>query len=279
MVSFFRGAASARGAPFRGVSDPLARSLVPGWLALGLRAIERAPGLVSALRPASLGLLDHVALRTAAIDAALGEALARGARQLVVLGAGLDARAYRLAELAGVVVFEVDHPATQRSKRARLAALAPAAREVRFVGVDFERGSLERELGAAGHDRARPTAWIWEGVTPYLAPGAVCAMVGVIGALSAPASELLVTYLEPALSSLALVPRPALRAAFAALGEPVKAAFTPAELASLLREHELDVVADSGSPEWASRFLVGPRARITIAERLAVAIRRAAPPA
>jgi hypothetical protein len=75
------------------------------------------------------------------------------------------------------------------------------------------------------------------------------------------------------------VPRPALRAAFATLGEPVKAAFTPAELASLLREHELDVVADSGSPEWASRFLVGPRARITIAERLAVAIRRAAPPA
>jgi methyltransferase (TIGR00027 family) len=95
------------------------------------------------------------------------------ARQLVILGAGLDARAYRLPELAGVSVFEVDHPATQVAKRQRLAEAGNGDARVVFVGVDFERDALEERLASAGHAPTVATAWIWEGVTPCLDRGAI----------------------------------------------------------------------------------------------------------
>ena len=111
---------------------------------------------------------DLMALRTSAIDAAVRDAVARGATQLVILGAGYDGRAWRMKELAGVRVFEVDHPATQNAKRSHLNELPPPIGNVSFVPVDFERESLDAALDAAGHDRTRPTCWIWEGVVMYL---------------------------------------------------------------------------------------------------------------
>ena len=65
------------------------------------------------------------------------------ARQVVILGAGLDGRAWRMPELRAAVVFEVDHPDTQREKVARAAALVRVAREVRYVPVDFTRDRLD----------------------------------------------------------------------------------------------------------------------------------------
>lgn len=92
--------------------------------------------------------------RTVAIDA---EIRAAASPQLVLLGAGLDGRAWRMPELADTIVFEVDHPDSQRRKRERAAALAPTAREIRFVPVDFTRDRLDEALAAAGHDPARAT--------------------------------------------------------------------------------------------------------------------------
>jgi len=113
-------------------------------------------------------MADMIALRTAAIDAAVREAITGGARQLVILGAGYDGRAWRMPELAGVKVFEVDHPATQGDKRARLAELPPPSGIVTFVSIDFERESLDAALDRARHDPSSPTCWIWEGVVMYL---------------------------------------------------------------------------------------------------------------
>jgi methyltransferase (TIGR00027 family) len=113
-------------------------------------------------------MADLMALRTAAIDLGVRDAIAAGATQLVILGAGYDGRAWRMRELAGVKVFEVDHPATQNDKRAHLAKLPPATGIVTFVSIDFERESLGAALDRAGHDRSSPTCWIWEGVVMYL---------------------------------------------------------------------------------------------------------------
>ena len=77
-------------------------------------------------------MADMMALRTAAIDAAIRDAIAGGATQLVILGAGYDGRAWRMPELAGVKVFEVDHPATQGDKRTHLEELPPATGNVTF---------------------------------------------------------------------------------------------------------------------------------------------------
>ena len=139
-------------------------------------------------------MADLMALRTTAIDAAVRNAIAVGARQLVILGAGYDGRAWRMPELAGVRVFEVDHPATQGDKRQHLSKLAPPVGDVRFVPVDFERESLATVLERAGHLRSVPTCWIWEGVVMYLTRDAMHATLADVGSSSAPGSTLIVNY-------------------------------------------------------------------------------------
>src|SRR5207245_167359 len=135
------------------------------------------------------GRAQMMAVRTVAIDE---EVRAAAAPQVVILGAGFDGRAWRMPELAGTVVFEVDHPDTQRDKVARAAALPRLAREIRFVPVDFTRESLEEKLAAAGHDPARPTTWLWEGVVMYLTRPEIQATLAVVARRSTPGSRLVI---------------------------------------------------------------------------------------
>lgn len=118
-----------------------------------------------------------IAVRTAFIDEQLLHChRSEGISQVVVLGAGLDTRAARLAR-EGLCFFEVDHPATQADKRQRLAQLEryPAG-AMSLVPCDFESDENPIEaLVTAGLDPNVPTFVIWEGVTPYLSEGAVLA--------------------------------------------------------------------------------------------------------
>src|SRR5262249_31926837 len=139
-------------------------------------------------------MADLLALRTMAIDAAVRDAVAGGARQAVILGAGLDGRAFRMPELAGIDGFEGDHPATQAAKPAPAAAPPATARSLQFVAVDFERDALADRIAAAGHRPGEPTVWIWEGVVMYLRDEAVRATLAAIAARSAPGSTLVVQY-------------------------------------------------------------------------------------
>ena len=117
--------------------------------------------------------------RTVAIDAAVRE---HGATQVVVVGAGLDARAWRMpGGSPGATVVEVDHPASQRDKQRRLGDLTPTARAVVPVPVNLSREALAPALEQAGFDPAVETTWVWEGVVPYLTPEAVRATVGQVG--------------------------------------------------------------------------------------------------
>lgn len=106
--------------PYAIAPDPFAERVIPLPLALPAMAAARfptaAPLLHRALGGATLGTTYHAALRTRAIDDAVRSAVTSGAREVVVLGAGLDSRALRMPELASVKVFEVDHPSTQRYK-------------------------------------------------------------------------------------------------------------------------------------------------------------------
>lgn len=117
----------------------------------------------------------------------------------MILGAGLDGRAWRMAELEGGIVFEVDHPASQRDKRARCERVKPTAREVCFVPVDFARDDLAGALASAGHDPMRATTWIWEGVVMYLDRRDTEATLRVVQARSSLGSRLIIAYHQPAL--------------------------------------------------------------------------------
>ncbi|WP_170229398.1 class I SAM-dependent methyltransferase [Polyangium fumosum] len=271
-------------APFAGAHDPIAGALVPRPLSLAARIAaraavsERATGLVHrGLGLASLGMTYHVALRTRAIDDALRESLAAGVRQLVVLGAGLDGRAYRMDELGDAAVFEVDHPSTQRDKRARLRAarIEPKAREVRLVPVDFERDDLGASLAREGFSADAPSFWIWEGVTVYLTRAAIAGTLHAVGAASAPGSRLALTYVpprEPRIERILLVGG---RVAARVLGEPIRGFVAPAELAALGRDAGLDVLRDEGADAWAPRYWSTEYEGIFEWERLAILERRA----
>ena len=211
-------------------------------------------------------MADLIALRTAAIDTAVRDAIAAGATQLVILGAGYDGRAWRMRELAGVRVFEVDHPATQGDKRAHLSELPPATGLVSFVSIDFERESLGAVLDRAGHDRSSPTCWIWEGVVMYLTRDAMRATAGGIAGRSAPGSTLIVNYHTIHRRFLA-------RLIFRLIGEPQISAWTPAEMAADLGSVGLVVREDSGMADWNDRFAQG-KAKVERAAYMRIAIAR-----
>ena len=159
---------------------------IPPLRRLAIRVYERlVPG----------GYYFHIA-RTKHIDATLERALAGGAQQVVVLGAGYDTRAYRFQDsLEGVRVFEVDHPPTQERKRARLAKLLGALPEhVTYVPMDFHQQRLEETLPAAGYDPDQMTSFIWEGVCMYLTPAAVDRILAFVVRHSRPESSIVFDY-------------------------------------------------------------------------------------
>jgi methyltransferase (TIGR00027 family) len=199
--------------------------------------------------------------RTVVIDDAVR---AHPTPQLVILGAGLDGRAWRMPELAGVTVFEVDQPATQHDKRERAAGL-PGTPPT-FVPVDFGRDRLGEAMAAAGHRTDLATTWIWEGVVPYLTEAEVAATVTALAAGSAPGSRLIVNFQTPAPSTK--FGRLAARALMASTGrssvwadEPWRSTWTPAAMAGLLARHGYAVTRDQNLLDPAGALAIPIRHR------------------
>lgn len=114
-----------------------------------------------------------LAARSRFADDTVAEAVADGARQVVVLGAGMDTAAYRNPH-ADVQFFEVDHPDTQAWKRHRLSeAGIEVPDSMKFSPVDFTRDNLADALAQAGLDRARSAVYVWLGVVVYLEHAAI----------------------------------------------------------------------------------------------------------
>ena len=129
-------------------------------------------------------------MRTRFFDKLFTDAAAVGARQAVILAAGLDSRAYRLPWPDGTVVFEVDQPDVIEFKTRTLAELgAEPTADRRPVGIDL-REDWPKTLLDNGFDRTQPTAWIAEGLLIYLSPQAQDRLFDNITGLSAPGSRL-----------------------------------------------------------------------------------------
>jgi len=135
---------------------------------------------------------SYQAVRTHFFDEYFGAASRDGVHQVVILAAGLDSRAYRLDWPAGTVVFEIDQPKVLAYKGATLGAhgaLPTATRHA--VGVDL-RDDWPAALIDAGFDPRRPTAWLAEGLLPYLPADAQDRLFEKVTALSAPGSRIAV---------------------------------------------------------------------------------------
>ncbi|MGD0292399.1 MAG: class I SAM-dependent methyltransferase [Terracidiphilus sp.] len=182
-------------------------------------------------------LRAFVAARSRYAEDRLAEAVARGVRQYVVLGAGLDTFAYR-NPFAGLRVFEVDFPATQEWKRGLLAEAGIAQPEgLRFVPLDFEDTTLDEGLAEAGFDRGAAAFFGWLGVVPYLTLEAFRATLGVIAQLPAGSGVSFDYAVRPErLSPVGRKAFDALVGRVAAAGEPFQLFFTPEEMGAELHK-------------------------------------------
>ncbi len=135
---------------------------------------------------------DYQAVRTHYFDDFFHAAMREGIRQVVILAAGLDSRAYRLEWPARTTVFEIDQPKVLEYKTATLDAhgAQPRARRV-AVPVDL-REDWPAALTAAGFDAAEPTAWLAEGLLPYLPADAQDRLFDLVTSHSAPGSRIAV---------------------------------------------------------------------------------------
>ncbi len=197
--ALFRALESSLPESRRLFNDSLARTFLAWPLALVAR-LAVVPGLRE-LVPLFIdnrwpGVRSSVVARTRLIDDAIEASLGERMEQLVILGAGFDSRAYRLAGLHGITIFEVDHQDTQASKRKALErVLSVQPKHVRFVATDFKQRDLESVMAAAGYRESARTFFLWEGVTSYLTEVAVDTTLRWCSRAS-PGSLLLFTYVH-----------------------------------------------------------------------------------
>lgn len=206
----------------------------------------------------SRAMRAFLVMRSRFAEDELARAHARGVRQYVVLGAGLDTFAYRNPHRR-LKVFEVDHPSTQAWKRGRLRAQAievPASTV--FAPVDFETQTLAAGLKAAGFRADLPAFFSWLGVTIYLSREAVAGTLRTIAA-GAKGSQVVFDFAPPP-STLGESERQSherMAAEVARGGEPWIGYFHPATFAGELRSSGFSGAQALGAEDMNRRYFAG----------------------
>jgi methyltransferase (TIGR00027 family) len=259
-MALFRAIESARPLSRRLFSDPFAR----GFL---------RPSLRIAASVASFPLLGNIipwiidyrwpgarpsgVARTRLIDDTLCGALHDGVQQVVILGAGFDCRAYRIAEMDRVRVIEVDQPDTQQAKRERLQRIfGGVPKHVQLVAVDFNCQRLEDVIEDADFDKNCRTFFLWEGVTNYLTAQAVDVTFRAIREI-AQSSLVLFSYVDKAMfaSSAKFEGTGTLNRTLQRAGENWTFGFDPSELPEYLAQRGFRLIDDLGSVKYREHYL------------------------
>lgn len=203
------------------------------------------------------GAMTSGIARTRLIDDLLLAAIRNGIRQILILGAGFDCRAYRLPELAGCRIVEIDHPATQQMKREILSRIIGVVPDrVAFVSADLTQQGLHEVLETAGLAWEQSTFILWEGVTHYLGEAAVDATLRVLSTMLVPGSHLLFTYLHGGLldGTADFDGSNVSRERVAGDGEPWIWGKDPALLPDFLADRGYRLLEDFGANEYRIRY-------------------------
>jgi methyltransferase (TIGR00027 family) len=194
-IAIARAVESEKPAGERICFDPYARRFVPGWMYLVFGFFIKT-GYAEWRGP---GVNSFLVGRDRYIDDVLQNVLNEALQQLVILGAGYDSRPYRFNLAGRVKTFEVDHPATQPDKVAKLKVIFGKVPEhVTYVPVDFNTQSLGGCLLEAGYDPVLKTLFIWQGVTMYLTPDAVDTTLDFVVKHAGPGSAIVFDYVYSA---------------------------------------------------------------------------------
>jgi methyltransferase (TIGR00027 family) len=252
--------------------DPVALTIIGPKATGGIRAAERRLNGRFARY-----LRAFLVARSRLAEDALAEAVARGVRQYVVLGAGLDTFAHRNPHVAnGLKVYEVDHPATQEWKRQLISrARLKSPQSLVYVPVDFENQRLSERLIANGFHLDQPAFFSWLGVTMYLSREAILTTLQFVAQSTVSRSGIIFDYLTmpPRHAILRRWGLRLLMRQLAAGGEPWRTFLDPAQLHQELIRLGFATVRDFGPAEINARFFdhAGARLRVGGSGRMVLA--------
>lgn len=241
------------------------------------------PGIVRDHMLSSLGdgVYGLQVLRTRYFDDIVRQQLTHGVDQVVIVGAGLDTRAFRLAALGSATVYEVDLPSTQRYKQRQLRGLTPLAGSLHYLPVDLVSQPLLPALLGVGFDPRRPALFVLEGVSQYLTGVVMNSILTDIGRC-APRTAVVMTYVLGGASVGAA-------RTWSANGLPQLLDFSeawhfdidPARIAAYLDEFGAVLIDDVGASDHQQRYLrpMGRELLVSPGERIAFALVRRSRPA
>lgn len=257
------------------IEDPFAKEFLLNrryqWLASNPLL---ARGLLLFMKYWAPGGQEFLTVRPRLVDDLAVKLSSEGLDQIVILGAGFDTMVLRIHEsLANVIVFEVDHPATQSIKRKTMQRLGQPE-NLRFVAVDFEKGDFRQKLIEAGFDTKRHSFLIWVGVSYYLTERAVANTMEQLARLGNAGTTLVWDYLLAEVVNGATTNRNALSKARKAerLGEPWLFGLEISQVAAFVEQFGFRPVKDY-SPEELQRLYCPHRAtpmsyvRIVVCEK------------
>jgi methyltransferase (TIGR00027 family) len=206
-------------------------------------------------------------------------ATSHGIRQVVLLGAGLDDRAYRGLSRPAPLTFELDLPPNTGYKRRRLVSVFGRVPEhTRLIAVDFQFADLSSILHANGFREDQPCLFIWEAVTQYLTEAAVRRTLASLSGVPA-TSRLIFTYVrQDFLDGTNLWESPALHEQFVGKQRLWDFGLNPEDVNPLLHEYGWAEHEQVGAAEYTRSYLepIDRRLRVTDLERFVLAEKSAA---
>jgi methyltransferase (TIGR00027 family) len=237
-------------------SDPIIKDLLgqPYSFLMGFAPMRTLT--VNRTEAALKGLYGSQVCRARYIDDVVQGALSGGIRQLVILGAGYDTRAYRLPNIEAVKVFEVDLPHVQDDKKAKLQRhfeRLPA--NVTYVPIDFDTQTLDSVFAGTTFDSSKPAVFVWEGVTQYITEAAVRQTLTFVDK-SAASSVLVFTYvLKSVIERRSDIPGADKMLDFVGRSSPWLFGLEPSEVQSFIQPYHLKLIEDMGNREYQTKYL------------------------
>jgi methyltransferase (TIGR00027 family) len=255
--------------------DPVVAALLNAPSRLMIRSTIIRKALLLMYNGVAAGVYGLQICRTRYIDEILKTAMTDGIGQVVILGAGLDTRPYRIPGIDRLNIIEVDLPNIQRIKKHKIQQfLGSLPSHVRYVSMDFNVQSLEDVLPMDGLDLAKPVLFIWEGVTQYLSRDAINHVFDFISK-TASGSRVVFTYVPQKVinktSTVAGVNT--LTLFMEANDSPWVFGIDPSRTAEFIKPFHLELIEDVGSSYFQSNYLKPVRRNLFVSgtERIAYA--------
>ena len=215
---------------------------------------------VRAINRDKLWMFYYATARTKHIDSVSLKELKRGAKQVVIMGAGYDTRGYRFyKDFPKVRFFEVDLPVMVADKKKRMESkLSDLPNNVAYAPIDFNTQDLGRVLAKVGYKKDQKTLFIWEGVVMYLDAAAVESTLQFIAKNASAGSSVVFDYMPPSVVEGTYTKDPyAIHVAdfVKSQGEPFTFGINPDKASAFLKKQGLKQVSNIGHDDMVKRYM------------------------